>query len=64
MSEMHEIEISRYRQEMLDDVRVLVDKYRSAMEWDIPDNDEKESDRAIFEALRNALQIVEHELIA
>jgi hypothetical protein len=64
MAEMHEIEIKRYQQEMLDDVRALVDKYRCAMEWDIPDNDEKESDRAIFEALRKTLQVIEHELIA
>jgi hypothetical protein len=64
MAEMHEIEIKRYRQEMLDDVRALVEKYRCAMEWDIPDNDETESDRAIFEALREALAVVEHELIA
>lgn len=64
MSEIHEIEIRRYQQEMLDDVRALIDKYRCAMEWDIPENDEKESDRVIFEAVRNALDIVEHELIA
>jgi len=64
MSEIHEIEIGRYREEMLEDVRSLVDKYRCAMEWDIPDNDETESDRAIFEAIRNALDAVERELIA
>jgi hypothetical protein len=61
---MQEIEIKRYQQELLDDVRTLVDKYRCAMEWDIPDDDEKESDRAIFEAIRDALDVVERELIA
>jgi hypothetical protein len=64
MSDMQEIEIKRYQQELLDDVRTLVDKYRCAMEWDIPDDDEKESDRAIFKAIRGALDVVEHELIA
>lgn len=64
MSEIHEIEIRRYQQELLEDVRSLVDKYRCVMEWDIPDNDEKESDRVIFEALRKSLDIIEHELIA
>lgn len=64
MAEMHEIEIERYQQELLDDVRALVDKYRRAMEWDIPDIDETESDRAIFAAIRNTLAVVEHELIA
>ena len=64
MAEMHEIEIKRYRQEMLEDVRALVEKYRRAMEWDIPDDDETESDRAVFEAIRKSLDAVEHELIA
>jgi hypothetical protein len=49
---------------MLDDVRALVEKYRRAMEWDIPDDDETESDRVVFEAIRKTLDAVEHELIA
>jgi hypothetical protein len=64
MSEMHEIEIRRYQQELLEDVRALVGKYRRAMEWDIPDDDETESDRAIFDAIRKTLDAVERELIA
>jgi len=64
MSKMHDIEIRRYQREMLDDVRALVTKYRRAMEWDIPDNDETESDRAVIEAVRKTLDLVENELIA
>ena len=64
MSQMHEIELRRYREEMLDDVRALIDKYRAAMEWDIPETDEREAEKAIFKAVREALERVEHELRA
>ncbi len=56
MSSMQEIELQRYHDELVKDVRHLVDKYRRAMEWDIPENDEKEGDALIFEAIQKALE--------
>lgn len=41
MSTMQEIELQRYHKELVKDVSSLVDKYRRAMEWDIPESDEK-----------------------
>ena len=35
-----------------------VDKYRRAMEWDIPESDEKEGDVLIFEAILKALDAI------
>ena len=35
-----------------------VDKYRRAMEWDIPESDEKEGDMLIFEAIQKALDAI------
>jgi len=55
MSTMQEIELQRYHKELVKDVSSLVDKYRRAMEWDIPESDEKEGDRLIIEAIQKAL---------
>jgi hypothetical protein len=56
---MQQIEINRYRKEIKDDVQSLVEKYRRAMDWDIPGNDDTKSDRLIFSAIRQALDEVE-----
>ncbi len=55
MSEAQKIEIQRYHKELVKDVTSLVDKYRRIMEWDIPESDEREGDRLIFEAIQDAL---------
>jgi len=44
-----------YHHEMVMDIQSLVEKYRRAMDWDIPDNDEKLADKLIFEAIQKAL---------
>ncbi len=62
MSDMQQIEITRYRDEIMDDVRGLVEKYRRAMDWDIPENVDKKSDRLILQAIREALEQVEQDL--
>ncbi|HHH38671.1 MAG TPA: hypothetical protein ENK50_03735 [Sedimenticola sp.] len=62
MSDMQQIEINRYRKELEDDVRALVEKYRRAMDWDIPGNDDRKSDRLILAAIRQALEGVEKSL--
>ncbi len=55
MTDMQHIEINRYKDEIIDDVKQLIEKYRKAMDWDIPENDDKKSDRVIFEAIETAL---------
>ena len=52
---MQEIELQRYHKELVKDVASLVDKYRRAMEWDIPESDEQEGDALIYEAIQKAL---------
>lgn len=52
---MQHIEINRYKDEIIDDVKQLIEKYRKAMDWDIPENDDIKSDRVIFEAIETAL---------
>lgn len=58
MSKMQEIELARYHKELIKDVESLVDKYRRAMEWDIPDSDEQEGDKLIIEAIQKALDSI------
>ncbi|MBE9568829.1 MAG: hypothetical protein IMF14_09035 [Proteobacteria bacterium] len=55
MASMQEIELQRHHKELVRDVKSLVEKYRRAMDWDIPDNDEREGDKVIFEAIQKAL---------
>jgi hypothetical protein len=55
MSDSQKIEIQRYHKELVKDVASLVDKYRRIMEWDIPESDEGEGDKLIFEAIQDAL---------
>jgi hypothetical protein len=62
MSDMQQIEINRYRKEIEDDVRSLVEKYRRAMDWDIPENDDTKSDQLVLGAIRQALDEVEESI--
>lgn len=61
MSEMQEIEISRYRKRIVKDVRHLIEHYREIMAWDVPENDPVEADRLIFSAVRSAIDEIENE---
>ena len=62
MTEMQTIEITRYHDRIIKDVEHLVEKYRRAMDWDIPENNDAESDKLIIQAIRAALEKVAEEL--
>ena len=62
MSDMEQIELNRYRKEMLADLRHVVEKYRAIFDWDIPDVDQAVADHLILDAVRAALVEIEHEL--
>lgn len=55
MSSMQQIEIDKYHDEIIHDVNKLIEKYRKAMAWDIPENNKAESERLIFDAVQKAL---------
>lgn len=55
MAEMEEIELQKLRKALDRDVAVLVDKYLKAMEWDIPEADERRAKRLIQDEIRQAL---------
>ncbi len=63
MTDIQELELGRYRDELKEDLRNLVDKYLRIADWDIPDNDEAKTVRLIVDAIRRMLDQVEKDLI-
>lgn len=63
MGKMEQIELERHREQLTEDVKVLIDKYRSIVEWDVPDVDEAAAERLILGAIRQALNTVETSLL-
>jgi hypothetical protein len=59
MSNLERIDLARYRAEIVDDVDNLVKKYCRILGWEIPEVDDRESRKLIFQALRDALTEVE-----
>jgi len=62
MSQMQEMEINRYHQRIVKDIRNLIEHYREIMAWDVPENDPVEADRLIFNAVRSAIDECEKEV--
>lgn len=61
MTTIEQIELARYRREIVEDVRHLVNKYCRIMGWEIPEIDEQAARQRLFEALRAAVAEVEAE---
>lgn len=59
MSDIQNIEIERFHDQITEDVRQLVERYREIMAWDVPDNDTVEADRLIFQAIHAAVVEIE-----
>ncbi|MBB1440689.1 hypothetical protein H5202_18860 [Shewanella sp. SG41-4] len=59
MSDVQNIEIERYHDQITEDVRQVVERYREIMAWDVPDNDTVEADRLIFQAIHAAVVEIE-----
>jgi hypothetical protein len=61
MASLEQVEISRYHEELVHDVRHLVKKYGRIMGWEVPELDEAEASKLILAALKQALADVERE---
>lgn len=64
MGKIEQIELDRHRQQITNDVKKLVEKYRAIFDWDIPGVDERAADQLILSAVRDGLDDVEKELLA
>lgn len=63
MAKIEQMELDRRHNKIIDDVKNLVEKYRSIFAWDVPDIDEKFSDKLILVEFRKALDHIEKELL-
>jgi hypothetical protein len=63
MKKMEQIEMDRYRQQIISDIRKLVEKYRSIFEWDIPEINQNYSDKIILMEMQKALHDIEETLL-
>ena len=59
MTDVQNIEIERYHDKIVKDLRHVIEKYREIMAWDVPENDPVEADRLIFQAIHTALAEIE-----
>jgi len=55
MSELEQIELARYREQITTDVDKLVEKYRRIFDWDIAEIDEAKARRLILDAIRDSI---------
>ncbi|MBK1720965.1 hypothetical protein CKO23_01695 [Thiocystis violacea] len=62
MTTMEQLELDAHRNQLISDVKHLVEKYRSIFAWDVPDMDQDRSDTLILAAIREALDGVETDL--
>jgi hypothetical protein len=63
MKEMEQIELDRYRNEIVADMRSLIEKYRKIFDWDIPDIDQLVADKLILAAMHSALDDITTPLV-
>ena len=61
MPSMEEIELEKRRKALDKDVSSLVDKYLRAMEWDIPEVDERKARQLILNEIREAIGRIENQ---
>ena len=59
MAKMEPLEMDAQRAQLKDDLKDMVEKYRTIFAWDVPELDEGLGDRLIFKALRQALDEAE-----
>ena len=63
MGEIEQRELEGHRDQLIGDVRRLVEKYRAIFDWDVPDIDQNAADRLILGEVRKALDDIEKKLL-
>ena len=63
MARIEDIEMDSYREQLISDVKKLVEKYRSIFGWNVPDNDQTFSDKLILSAIRKVLDDIDANLL-
>lgn len=63
MAKIEEKELEGHRDQIITDVKQLVEKYRAIFDWDVPDIDQTVADKLILTEVRKALNEIEHKLL-
>ena len=63
MAKIEEKELEGHRDQIIADVKQLVEKYRPIFDWDVPDIDQTVADKLILTEVRKALNEIEHKLL-
>lgn len=61
MAEIEQLELEGHRNQIIADVKSLVEKYRAIFDWDVPDIDQHAADKLILTEIRKALDDIERE---
>jgi hypothetical protein len=59
MASLEQVEIDRYKDELVHDIRHLVQKYGRIMGWEVPEVDDAAAYKLILAAMKEALVEVE-----
>ena len=63
MAKIEERELEGHRDQIIADVKKLVEKYRAIFDWDVPDIDQAAADKLIVTEVRKALDELERKLL-
>jgi hypothetical protein len=63
VAEIERKELDAHRDEIIADVKSLVEKYRAIFDWDVPDIDQNVADQLILAEIRKALDDIEGNLL-
>lgn len=63
MAKIEQLELEEYRDDIITDVKALVERYRAIFGWDVPDIDQDFADRLILVEVRKALDDIERKLL-
>jgi hypothetical protein len=63
MAKIELLELEAHRSQIVDDVKKLVEKYRSIFGWDVPDIDQAYADKLILVEITQALESIKKELL-
>ncbi len=63
VAKIEERELEGHRNQLIADVRKLVEKYRAIFDWDVPDIDQTVADKLILMEMRKVLNELEHKFV-
>ena len=59
MARIEQKELEQHRDEIIADVKKMVEKYRAIFDWNVPDIDQTVADKLILGEVRKALDEIE-----